>query len=102
MAVDERSGPPAATRPDEGVATIEVEVLSFARARELLGGRSAAIRLPAGSTVADCLDVLRERHAAIDRLLPILLVAVNEAYADRDQPLRQGDTVALIPPVSGG
>ena len=31
-----------------------------------------------------------------------LLYAVNKAYADRDQPLADGDEVALIPPVSGG
>ena len=31
-----------------------------------------------------------------------LLYAVNRAYADRDHELRDGDEVALIPPVSGG
>jgi molybdopterin synthase catalytic subunit/molybdopterin converting factor small subunit len=31
-----------------------------------------------------------------------LLYAVNKEYADRDRPLREGDEVALIPPVSGG
>jgi molybdopterin synthase catalytic subunit len=31
-----------------------------------------------------------------------LLYAVNKEYADRDQPLADGDEVALIPPVSGG
>jgi len=28
--------------------------------------------------------------------------AVNEDYADSDRPLRDGDVVAFIPPVSGG
>jgi molybdopterin synthase catalytic subunit len=31
-----------------------------------------------------------------------LLYAVNREYAERDQELRDGDEVALIPPVSGG
>ena len=31
-----------------------------------------------------------------------LLYAVNKEYADRDRELREGDEVALIPPVSGG
>ena len=31
-----------------------------------------------------------------------LLYAVNRAYAERGQPLGDGDEVALIPPVSGG
>jgi len=33
---------------------------------------------------------------------PGLLYAVNREYADRDRELRDGDEVALIPPVSGG
>jgi molybdopterin synthase catalytic subunit len=31
-----------------------------------------------------------------------LMYAVNREYVDRSQPLRDGDEVALIPPVSGG
>src|SRR5207249_9015171 len=31
-----------------------------------------------------------------------LLYAVNKEYAKRDRELREGDEVALIPPVSGG
>src|SRR5947209_6182151 len=31
-----------------------------------------------------------------------LLYAVNKEYAERDTELADGDTVALIPPVSGG
>ena len=31
-----------------------------------------------------------------------LLYAVNQEYAERDQALREGDEVAVIPPVSGG
>jgi MoaE-MoaD fusion protein len=31
-----------------------------------------------------------------------LLYALNREYVDRDAPLRDGDEVALIPPVSGG
>jgi MoaE-MoaD fusion protein len=33
---------------------------------------------------------------------PGLLYAVNREYAERDRELREGDEVALIPPVSGG
>lgn len=31
-----------------------------------------------------------------------LVVAVNQEYRDHSYPLREGDEVALIPPVSGG
>src|SRR5947209_4921260 len=35
-------------------------------------------------------------------LPPVPMVAVNEQYASQDRELRQGDEVALIPPVAGG
>jgi molybdopterin converting factor small subunit len=31
-----------------------------------------------------------------------LMYAVNAEYVDQDHPLRDGDELALIPPVSGG
>ena len=31
-----------------------------------------------------------------------IVVAVNEAYCKEDHALSDGDTIALIPPVSGG
>ena len=39
------------------------------------------------------------------RLAPLpaeALLAVNQSFADRATPLRDGDEVALMPPVSGG
>jgi molybdopterin converting factor subunit 1 len=33
---------------------------------------------------------------------PSLLVAVNREYAAADTPLKDGDEVAFLPPVSGG
>ncbi len=36
------------------------------------------------------------------RMEPSLLFAVNEEYASRDQLLKDGDVVAVLPPVSGG
>ena len=31
-----------------------------------------------------------------------MATAINEAYVNRDHPVKRGDTLALIPPVSGG
>lgn len=95
-----RPGSPHGVLGTEG--GIRIEVLAFARARELLAARRAELQLPAGSTVADCLDALRARHPALERLMPGLLIAVNESYAEHERALEDGDTVALIPPVSGG
>lgn len=47
---------------------------------------------------------LRKELKAIKGLETIehVMVAVNEAYATDETEIRTGDTVALLPPVSGG
>jgi molybdopterin converting factor small subunit len=52
--------------------------------------------------LADALDALSNDHAAIVSLRPTLAVAVNERYCSGATALAEGDTIALIPPVSGG
>ena len=79
-----------------------VTVLLFAHLAETSGAERLSIDLPAGSTVADALDRLAGTHPSIAAIRPILAVAVNERYAATDQILCDGDTLALIPPVSGG
>jgi molybdopterin converting factor small subunit len=51
--------------------------------------------------VKDVIDRVR-RMGDATRLPLAPMVAVNEQYASRDRELREGDEVALIPPVAGG
>ncbi len=69
----------------------------FAALREQAGARILPLELPDGALVADVWPAL-----ALGDEPAGLLLAVNHAYADRDTELRDGDEVALIPPVSGG
>ncbi len=84
------------------VLTISVDVLFFAGAAEAAGCRRLRAAVPAGATLADLAEALRQRFPRLGPFLPSLLWAVNEEYAPPERVLRQGDEVALIPPVSGG
>ena len=79
---------------------MRISVLLFASAREAVGSASVEVALPASATVS---DVLREpRLAGLAGLAPSLRFALNEEFARPEAPLREGDVVALLPPVSGG
>lgn len=53
------------------------------------------------TTARELYAQLSERHAF--SLAPSSLkVAINEDFAEWDQPLNEGDTVVFIPPVAGG
>jgi molybdopterin synthase catalytic subunit/molybdopterin converting factor small subunit len=76
---------------------MEVRVRLFAALRERAGSDELVLELPEGAVVGDALD----RLGALTGGVPAVM-AVNREYAGPDQALREGDEVALIPPVSGG
>lgn len=79
-----------------------LRVLLFAQLADSIGRRSIDIELPDGSTVADLLRALENERASIATLRGRIAVAVDECYATAETVLREGQTIALIPPVSGG
>ena len=81
---------------------MQCEVLLFAQLAEAIGETRLTIDLPEESTVADALHKLAETHEPIKRMSAHIAVAVNEQYAPRETVLQSGQTIALIPPVSGG
>ena len=81
---------------------MHVEVLLFARAREICGGDSVDLQLSDGATVDDCFAQLAAAAPRLESMRERLLVAVNECYATWETRLGDGDVVAMIPPVSGG
>jgi molybdopterin synthase sulfur carrier subunit len=83
-----------------------IHVRYFARFREQLGLAEEVIpRQPGIETVVDLLCLLRERGGVWAATLAEgerVMTAVNQAVARRETPLRDGDEVALFPPVTGG
>jgi len=80
---------------------MRVEVLVFGVLKDLLKGQSP-VDLPEGATVRTLLDHFRSQLPDRTDALASIAVAVNQQYAVATQPLRDGDEVALLPPVSGG
>jgi molybdopterin converting factor small subunit len=70
-------------------------VKCFARYRALLG--FTELQMPASPTLGELLADPRLAALPKDALL-----AVNQTFADRCAPLKDGDEIALMPPVSGG
>ncbi len=83
-----------------------ISLLYFARLREALGVSSEQADLPAEVSDVDGLTQwLRSRGGAWEsELAPgrAFRVAVNQDMADGATALRDGDEVAIFPPVTGG
>ncbi|HNF95990.1 MAG: molybdopterin converting factor subunit 1 [Polyangia bacterium] len=81
---------------------MKIAVRYFAHLRERLRRESDSIELADGSTVGDLLLLLGEREPLVAASRRSLQVAVNMEFMPAKTQLKDGDEVALIPPVAGG
>jgi molybdopterin converting factor subunit 1 len=79
-----------------------IRLLLFAAVRDIVGRDEVRLDLAEGSTPADLWARLRTEHPRLAPYQSAPAVAINQAFADPATPLRDGDEVAFIPPVSGG
>ncbi len=79
-----------------------VYVRLFARLAELAGTRETRLETGEGLRVRDVLPALEQSWPALSGIQSSLRYAVNQEFVGEDHVLRDGDEVALIPPVSGG
>jgi len=81
---------------------MRVRVKLFAILRERAGVSELTLDLPAGASVASAADAVMARFPALHEYARSAAWAVNREYVKPDAPLRDGDELAAIPPVSGG
>lgn len=85
---------------------MKVKVLYFAKLREVFGVESEEIELPGEQALAAAvIDSLRKRGDPWAQELSLdagYRMAVNQTLAGLVTPVRDGDEVAIFPPVTGG
>jgi molybdopterin synthase catalytic subunit/molybdopterin converting factor small subunit len=81
---------------------MKVSILFFGVLKDLAGRSSETVDLPAGALVRDLLAYYAGGVPRLEAMAPSLAISVNREYAAANRPLREGDEVALLPPVSGG
>jgi molybdopterin synthase sulfur carrier subunit len=90
---------------------MHVKVRLFAQLRDLAGtgdldctvdAGDAAAEPTTGVRVQDVWHAVVRDHPALGSFTRAMSTAVNLEYARLDSPVRDGDEVAFLPPVSGG
>ncbi len=98
MAPSSRNDPPQAASGESLIVTVTL----FAALREAAGESPIHLSPPPGARVGSLWPMLVERFPDLAPHGAFVAFAVNHAYVKPDHPLRDGDEVALLPPVSGG
>jgi len=78
-----------------------VKVLFFAEAKKIVKKGEVDLDFT-GRTVLDIKKELLEKYPSLETSFNSVVFAVNEKYVTEDTVLKDGDVLAVIPPVGGG
>ena len=81
---------------------MRVNVLLFARLRELAGVSEFGCDVPAGATIQTVWQAAVARYPALAGFTGAVSCAKNEDFARMTTAVTDRDAVAFLPPVSGG
>lgn len=80
---------------------MKLKLLYFSQIKDKLKKSEEIIEFN-GKTLEDLINFISDIYPQSKDILTKSMVAVNENYEDKSYILKEGDTVAIIPPVSGG
>ena len=82
---------------------MEITVLFFSVFRDLAGTDRLLLELPdEPTTVEEVAARIRSEHPSLREWEERTLLALNCNFAKGDEPVNDGDELALMPPVQGG
>jgi len=81
---------------------MRVAVRLFGAVREAVGEKELSVELREGASLGELRRLLATRYAVFDAYGDRLAASINLEVARPQTPLRDGDEVAFLPPVSGG
>jgi sulfur-carrier protein len=80
---------------------MKIQLLFFGIATDLVGRNSLTYSIQENTSIKDLKNKLIDDYANLKNINEFA-IAVNEEYANEDLIIKDGDVVAIIPPVSGG
>ena len=81
---------------------IGINILFLGPAKDFAGTDSCMLEVEEPATVEAVRTLLVEKYPSLRAAMPSIRLAVNQRFAKNDTTVRDGDEIALIPPVSGG
>lgn len=77
-------------------------VLFFGRLKDVAGHAEESAEIGDAATIEQLFGLYAARYPELARYRSSVVASRNQEFAAWDTPLRSGDEVAFLPPVSGG
>ena len=81
---------------------MQVRILFFGMLKDVAGQGHDTLSLPEQATLGDVLSHYEKRFPRLKEFTASMAMSINQEYAGPESELKQGDEIALLPPVSGG
>ena len=81
---------------------IKVRAEFYSRLKEIVGASALVLSLPEKATASDLFEQLQKRYPELRGFERSVLFGIGVEFVDRNHELKDGDTVAIMPPVQGG
>ena len=81
---------------------MKIKVLFFGLLKDVCGRAEDELELPENAVLKEVFDHYAALYPRLAAMAGSTVLARNQEFAGSDQPLTDGDEVALLPPVSGG
>jgi MoaE-MoaD fusion protein len=81
---------------------MRIRVLLFGQLKDMLGRAEDLVELQAGATLSSLVGHYSRQFPQFQAFAGSIALSINQEYAHLSSPLKDGDEVGLLPPVSGG
>ncbi|MCB1208316.1 MAG: MoaD/ThiS family protein [Verrucomicrobiales bacterium] len=81
---------------------MKLRVLFFSVLKDITSAEEVPLEVPEGITIEQLLENLFTRWPALTEWEPSLLIAQNQTYTTRSEPVVDNAEIAIMPPVQGG
>ena len=81
---------------------MNVRVQFFSHLKDVVGASEMTVSVAEGATAAHLLEQLYTRFPKLREWDNSILVGAGVEFVERDYPLKDGDEIAVMPPVQGG
>jgi molybdopterin converting factor subunit 1 len=83
-------------------STVRISMLYFATVKDATGIRMESIDLSNDTSIREMLSKISIIYPKLKHILNNIQISVNYKIVDLNTVLKEGDEVALLPPISGG
>jgi molybdopterin converting factor subunit 1 len=81
---------------------MNISILLFASLKQRFQRDTIDLEISEGTRVGDIFGMITKNCEEAEALAKCTLCAINENHVSKNTLLQDGDTVALLPPMSGG